>query len=78
MARSVLDASYEFLPDIDEATKALFEECAKIYLFVPANSVTGINSQERWQQRWKKVKEDTSLSPSGLRFPWGGQDPEEV
>jgi hypothetical protein len=37
-------------------------------LIIPANSVTGIISQERWQQRWKKVKEDTSSSPSRLHF----------
>jgi hypothetical protein len=30
MAWSVLDGSYDFPPDIDEATKELFEECAKI------------------------------------------------
>jgi hypothetical protein len=68
MARSVLDGSYDFPPDIDEATKELFEECAKIRSIAPANSVTGIISQECWQQRWNKVKEDTSLSPSGLHF----------
>jgi hypothetical protein len=67
-AQSVLDGSYDYPPDIDEATKELFEECAKIQMIVPANSVTGIISQERWQQQWKKVKEDTSLSPSGLHF----------
>jgi hypothetical protein len=67
-ARSVLDGSYDFPPDIDKATKELFEECAKIRLIVPANSVTGIISRKRWQQQWKKVKEDTSLSPSGLHF----------
>jgi hypothetical protein len=37
-------------------------------MIVPVNSVTGIISQERWQQQWKKVKEDTSSSPSGLHF----------
>ncbi len=67
-AQSVLDGSYDYPPDIDEATKELFEECAKIQSIVPANSVTGIISQERWQQQWKKVKEDISLSPSGLHF----------
>ncbi len=67
-ARSVLDGSYDFPPDIDKATKELFEECAKILLIVPANLVTGIISQECWQQRWKEVKEDTSLSPSRLHF----------
>jgi hypothetical protein len=49
-ARSVLDGSYDFPPDMDEATKELFEECAKIQSIVPANSVTGIISHERWQQ----------------------------
>ncbi len=68
MAKSVLDGSYDFPPDIDKATKELFEECAKIQSIVPANSVTGIISRERWQQQWKKVKEDTSSSPSGLHF----------
>jgi hypothetical protein len=67
-ARSVLDGSYDFPPDIDKVTKEFFKECAKIQLIVPANSVTGIISRKRWQQQWKKVKEDTSSSPSGLHF----------
>jgi hypothetical protein len=46
----------------------IIRECAKIRLIVPANSVTGIISRKRWQQRWKKMKEETSLSPSGLHF----------
>jgi hypothetical protein len=32
------------------------------------DSVTGVISREPWQQRWKKVKEDTSSSQSGLPF----------
>ncbi len=67
-AWSVLDGSYDFLPDIDKATKELFEERAKILLIIPANSVTGIITQECWQQQWRKVKEDASLSPSELHF----------
>jgi hypothetical protein len=51
-AWSVLDRSYDFQPDIDKATKELFEECAEIQLIIPANLVTGIISQERWQQQW--------------------------
>ncbi len=49
-ARSVLDVSYDFPPDIHKAMKELFEECAKIRLIIAANSVTGIISQECWQQ----------------------------
>jgi hypothetical protein len=68
MAWSVLEGSYYFPPNIDKAMKELFEECAKIQSIVPANSVTGIIYREQWKQHWKKVKENTSLSPSGLYF----------
>ncbi len=67
-AQLVLDGSYNFPPDIDEATKELFVEIAHICSIVPPNSVNGIISWEHWQQRWKKVKEDSSSSQSGLHF----------
>jgi hypothetical protein len=67
-AQSILDGTYNFPSDIDEATKELFVEIAQIHSVVPPNSVTRIISRERWQQRWKKMKEDTSLSQSGLHF----------
>ena len=35
---------------------------------VLSDSVNGLISRERWQQQWKKVKEDTSSSQSGLHF----------
>jgi len=35
---------------------------------VPSDSVNGLILRERWQQRWKKVKDDTSSSQSGLSF----------
>jgi hypothetical protein len=53
---------------MDNATRELFEEIAYICSKVPLDSVNGLISRERWQQRWKKVKEDTSLSQSGLHF----------
>jgi hypothetical protein len=65
----VLEGSYDFPPHIDKSTKELFKECAKIHSIVPpANSVTGIISREQWQQHWKMVKEDTSLSPSRHQY----------
>jgi hypothetical protein len=67
-AQSVLDGMYNFPSNIDEATKELFVEIAQIRSVVPPNSVTRIISRERWKQHWKKVKEDTSLSQSGLHF----------
>ncbi len=67
-AQSVLDGLYAFPFDINEATRELFMEIAWICSIIPPNSVTGIILRERWQQKWKKVKEDTSLSQSGLHF----------
>ncbi len=56
----------QFPPDIDVATKEHFKEIANICLIIPPNSVTGAILTEQWQKRWKKVKEDTSSSYSGL------------
>ncbi len=67
-AQPVLDGTYNFPSDIDEATKELFVEIAQIRSIIPPNLVTGIITREHWQQRWKKVKEDMSLSLSGLHF----------
>ncbi len=67
-AQTVLDGTYDFPPDMDEATRKLFEEIAQIRTIIPSNLVMGVILRECWQQRWKKVKEDTSLSQSGLHF----------
>ena len=53
---------------MDAATRELFEESSHIGGMVTPDSVDGLISQERWQQPWKKVKEDTSSSQSGLHF----------
>jgi len=67
-AQSVLDGTYEFPPEVDAATRELFEESAQIRGMVPSDSVDGLILRECWQQQWKKVKEDTSSSQSGLHF----------
>jgi hypothetical protein len=66
--KTVLDGTYDFPPDMDEATRELFEEIAQVCTIVPLDSVKGVISRECWQQQWKKVKEDTSSSQSGLHF----------
>jgi hypothetical protein len=68
MAQTILDGTYDFPPNMDEATKELFVEIAQIGSIVPPNSVSGVILRERWQQQWKRVKEDTSSSQSGLHF----------
>ena len=67
-ARSVLDGTYEFPPEMDAATRELFEEIVHIRGMMPLDSVNGLISLECWQQQWKKVKEDMSSSQSGLHF----------
>ncbi len=68
MAQTILDGTYDFPPNMDKATKELFVEITQIRSIVPPNSVSGVILRERWQQRWKRVKEDTSSSQSGLHF----------
>jgi hypothetical protein len=67
-AQTVQDGTYVFPPDMDKATKELFVEIAQIQSIVPPNSVSGVILRERWQQWWKRVKEETSSSQSGLHF----------
>ena len=67
-AQSVLDGTYNFPMGMDATTRELFEEIAHIPSMVLLDSVNSLISQERWHQRWKKVKEDMSLSQFGLHF----------
>jgi hypothetical protein len=67
-AKTVLDGTYNFPPDMGMATRELFKEIAQIRSIVPPNSVTGAVLRKQWQKRWKKVKENTSSSQSGLHF----------
>ena len=57
-AQSVLDGTYDHPPDMDATTRELFEEIVHLHSMVPTDSVNGLILQERWQQGWKKVKED--------------------
>ncbi len=44
--KTVLDGTYNFPPNMDAATRELFEEIARIRSIVPPNSVTGIILRE--------------------------------
>ncbi len=50
-ARSVLDETYDFPPEMDGTTRELFEEIAHIQGMVPPDSVNSLISQECWQQQ---------------------------
>jgi hypothetical protein len=44
-AKTVLDRTYDFPPDMDEATRELFEEIVQVHTIVPSDSVTGVISR---------------------------------
>jgi hypothetical protein len=39
IARAILEGSYEYPPDFDQATREIFEECTKIWLTIPVDLV---------------------------------------
>jgi hypothetical protein len=45
-AKTVLERTYKFPPDMDEATRELFEQIAQVQTIVPLDSVMGIISRE--------------------------------
>ncbi len=64
----ILDWTFEYPSDFNEATKEILQECARIRLLVPKDSVgTGI-MKEDWHNHWGRTKEETSLSVSGRHF----------
>ncbi len=48
--KTVLDGTYNFPPDMYEATREIFEEIAQVHTIIPSDSVMGVISRECWQQ----------------------------
>jgi hypothetical protein len=67
-SKAVLDGTYVAPADLDSPTKELFAEIAAIGQHILENSVPITITSAQWQQYWKVVKEETSLSESGLHF----------
>ena len=68
VAEDILEGRYEFPEDFDQATRELCEECALIRKIIPKNSVKIKMSKEDYAAHWKRAKEETSSSRSGLHF----------
>jgi hypothetical protein len=68
VARKVLKGEFLFPPDFDEPTKALSLACIRMREAVPKNSVSSIIRRQEWSEGWKRAREDTSSSESGLHF----------
>jgi hypothetical protein len=67
-SKAALNGTYVAPADSDSATKELFAEIAAIRQRIPENSVPITITPAQWQLYWKVVKEETSLSESGLHF----------
>ena len=66
--RAVLSGKYRFSNLDDTGTRALMQEIATLRRIVPANSVDLRVDRTRWCAKWRKAREKTSSSHSGLHF----------
>jgi hypothetical protein len=67
-ARDILEGTYKYPPDFDEATKEILQECALIHLCVPKNWVSTTITPAEWNNHWHPAREETSSSISGRHF----------
>jgi len=67
-AQRILNGTYAYPPDFDQATREICEECAKIRAMIPQDSMNTIITKEDWCKQWRGKRESTSSSASGLHF----------
>lgn len=66
--RAVLSGKYHFSSVNDIGTRELLKEVACLRQIVPANSVDLRVHHTKWRAKWRKARERTSSSHSGLHF----------
>ncbi len=67
-AKAILNGTYEYPTDFDQATREICEECACIREMIPINSLDINITKEQWRRQWKGHCESTSSLGSGLHF----------
>jgi hypothetical protein len=67
-AQRILNGTYSYPEEFDQATKEICKECTCIRLMVPKDSAKLSIMKEDWKQQWKGKQESTSSSESGLHF----------
>jgi uncharacterized protein (UPF0332 family) len=68
IAADILEGRYMYPEEFDQATKELCEECTLICTIIPKNLVNIKMTKEDYRAHWKRAKEETSSSFSGLHF----------
>ncbi len=67
-SHEILEGTYEYPPDFDQATKEILQECAAIRLKTPKSSVSTTITKEDWDNHWSRAKEETSSLLSRRHF----------
>ena len=68
VSQLILDGTYVYPPDIDPATRLLFEEASHTYKALSPTEVATYVTLEDFQCFWRTARERTGSSYSGLHF----------
>jgi hypothetical protein len=52
-AKAILDRTYVYPEDFDQATKEICLECARIQCMIPKDSLNTTITKEEWRRQWK-------------------------
>jgi hypothetical protein len=67
-SQKILDGTYDYPQDFDEATKEILQECDLIRLKIPPSLLDTLITKEDWGNHWGKAKEEISSLVSGRHF----------
>jgi hypothetical protein len=67
-SRAVLDGTYQAPPNLDIATRELFDEIAAIRRIIPKDLAPITITPEQWKRYWAIINKDTLSLESGLHF----------
>jgi hypothetical protein len=67
-SRAVLDGMYQAPPNLDIATRELFDKIAAVRWIIPKDLAPITITPEQWKRYWAIVNEGTSSLESGLHF----------
>ncbi len=67
-AALILAGTYEYPDDFDKATKEILQECARIRMTIPKDSVNTMITRDDWEAHWRRTKEGMLSSVSGCHF----------
>ena len=68
VVQQILEGTYDYPPDVDPATRLLFEEASRTYLALSREEVATYVTAEDFAYYWQRANERISSSYSGLHF----------